>query len=116
MAGFRPRARALAATLLAGLLCPVAWSVGPAGATDDPTCVGKGEYNKVKSGMSITKLQKTFHGQAPFAQTTGKGKQRFRWYVACEAWQPDLDVVVRFHEPVVGRRTVTKKRLDVYVA
>ena len=53
------------------------------------------------------------HGQLPFADTDGKGKQRYRWYVACEDWQPDLDVSVRYHQPVVGRRTVNKKALDV---
>ena len=102
-----------AAALLAGLLCV---APPPAIAADDGTCVGQGEYKNIESGMSISKLQQAVHGQIPFAETTGKGKQHDRWYVACDAWQPDRDVVVRFHEPVVGRRTVTKKRLDVYVA
>ena len=65
--------------------------------------------------MTIDKLGKVLHGQLPFADTDGKGKLRFRWYVACEDWQPDLDVSVRYHQPVVGRRTVNKKALDVYV-
>ena len=116
MAGSRPRARALAASLLAGLLCPVAGAVGPAVAADDGTCVGSGEYKDIKAGMNITKLQQALHGQAPFAETSGKGKQRYRWYSACDAWQPDLDVVVRILQPVVGRRTVTKKSVDAYVA
>jgi hypothetical protein len=116
MAGSRPRARALAATLLAALVCPVTGAVGPAVAADDGTCVGQGEFKNITPGMSITKLQQAVHGQAPFAETTGKGKQRYRWYVACDAWQPDFDVVVRFLQPVVGRRTVTKKSLDAYVA
>ena len=66
--------------------------------------------------MTIEKLGKILHGQMPFADTDGKGKQRIRWYVACEEWQPDKDVAVRYHQPVVGRRTVTKKALAVYVA
>jgi hypothetical protein len=102
-----------AAALLAGLL---ASAPSPALAADDGTCVGQGEYKKIAAGMSISKLQQAVHGQAPFAETTGKGRQRYRWYVACDAWQPDLDVVVRYHEPVVGRRTVTRKGLDVYSA
>jgi hypothetical protein len=108
-----------AALLLAGLLCPVAGPVSglaPAGAADDGTCVGSGEYKTIAAGMSIAKLQKAVHDQAPFAETAGKGKQRYRWYTACDAWQPDLDVAVRYHQPVVGRRTVTKKALAVYVA
>ena len=118
MTGSRPRARALAATLLAALLClgwSVTGSVDPAVAADDGTCVGQGEYKKIASGMNITKLQQVVHDQAPFAETMGKGKKRYRWYAACDAWQPDLDVVVRVHQPVVGRRTVTKKALDAYV-
>ena len=116
MAGSRPRARALAATLLAGLLCPVTGVVGPAVAVDDGTCVGQGEYRSVKAGMNVTKLQLALHGQAPFAEAKGKGNQRNRWYTACDAWQTDLDVVVRILQPVVGRRTVIKKSLGVYVA
>jgi hypothetical protein len=116
MAGSRPRARALAATLLAGLLCPVTGAIAPAVAADDGTCVGQGEYKSIKAGMSVTKLQQAVHGQAPFAEAAGRGKQRFRWYAACDAWQPDLDIVVRILQPVVGRRTVTKKAIDAYVA
>jgi hypothetical protein len=119
MSGSRPRARALAAPLLAAVLClgwAVAGSVVPAVAADDGTCVGRGEYKHIVSGMNITKLQQVVHDQTPFAETAGKGKQRYRWYAACDAWQPDLDVVVRVHQPVVGRRTVTKKALDTYVA
>ena len=66
--------------------------------------------------MTIQKLGKVLDDQVPFAETEGKGKKGYRWYVACEAWQPDLDVSVRYHQPVVGRRTVSKKALDVYVA
>ena len=116
MAGSRPRARALAATLLAGLLCPATGAIGPAVAADDGTCVGQGEYRNIKAGMNVTKLQLALHGQAPFAEAMGRGKQRYRWYAACDAWQPDLDVVVRILQPVVGRRTVIKKAVDVYVA
>jgi hypothetical protein len=87
-----------------------------AGAADDGTCVGKGEYKRIRGGMSIEKLTHVLHGQTPFADTEGKGKQHVRWYVACDAWQPDKDVRVRYHQPVVGRRTVTGKKLAVYVA
>jgi hypothetical protein len=66
--------------------------------------------------MTIQKLGQVLQGQIPFAETEGKGKTRFRWYAACDAWQPDLDVLVRYHQPVVGRRTVSKKSLDVFVA
>ena len=104
-----------ALVLLAGSACPVALAA-PAGADDDPTCVGSGEYKNITAGMTIAKLQQAVHDQVPFAETVGKGKKRYRWYVACEAWKPDLDVVVRFHQPVVGRRTVTKKALAVYAA
>jgi hypothetical protein len=104
-----------AALVLAGLLCPGS-GLAPAVAADDGTCVGQGEYKSITSGMSISKLQQAVHGQAPFADTAGKGRQRYRWYVACDAWQPDLDVAVRYRQPVVGRRTVTKKSLAVYVA
>jgi hypothetical protein len=119
MAGSRPRGRALAASLLATLLCvggAVTGSVGPAVAADDGTCVGQGEYKAIKAGMNITKLQQAVHGQAPFAEAAGRGKLRYRWYAACDAWQPDLDVVVRILQPVVGRRTVTRKSVDTYVA
>jgi hypothetical protein len=116
MSRFRARTRAalpslaslaLAATLVTGLGTV-------AHAANDDTCVGKGEFGRIKPGMSIDKLGMVLHGQAPFAQTTGMGRQRYRWYVACEAWEPDMDVAVRYHQPIVGRRTVTKKRLDVY--
>ena len=100
-----------AVALLAGLLCPVTTAVAAA----DGTCVGEGEYKAIKSGMSIEKLTDVLHGQKPFAESIGKGKQRFRWYVACDEWQPDEDVAVRYHQPIVGRRTVTKKSLSVYV-
>ena len=117
MAGSRPRDRALTASLLAALLC-AGWSVtgsaGPAVAADDGTCVGLGEYKDIKAGMNITKLQQAVHGQVPFAEAAGRGKVRFRWYAACDAWQPDLDVVVRILQPVVGRRTVTRKSVDTY--
>ena len=102
-----------AAVLLAALLSP---GLAPVAVADDGTCVGEGEYRAIKGGMSIAKLQQTLHGQIPFAETAGSGKQRYRWYVACEAWQPDADVAVRYLKPVVGRRTVTKKSLDVFVA
>ena len=105
------RASLPALALLAGLLCPTPAAL----AADDGTCVGKGEYSAIKSGMSIEKLTDVLHGQKPFAETAGKGKQRYKWYVACDAWQPDEDVAVRYHQPVVGRRTVIKKSLDVYV-
>lgn len=104
-----------AALLLAGLLCPAA-GAAPAMAADDGTCVGSGEYKNITAGMSIAKLQQAVHGQTPFAETDGKGKQRYRWYTACDAWQPDLDVAVRYLQPVVGRRTVIRKSLAVYVA
>ena len=111
----RPRthtpATALAALAVVACLLPS----GAAQAVDG-TCVGKGEYGQIKPGMTIQKLGMVLHGQTPFATVDGKGKHRFRWYAACDAWKPDLDVVVRYHQPVVGRRTVTKKSLDVFVA
>ena len=83
----------------------------------DNTCVGQGEYKRIHGGMTIQKLVEVLDGQTPFAESAGaNNKQRIRWYAACEDWQPDKDVVVRYHQPVVGRRTVTKKGLDVYVA
>ena len=109
-ASTRTPAATLAALVLACLLPAM-----PAQAADDGTCVGKGEYNRITAGMTIEKLGKVQHGQLPFAETEGKGKQRYRWYVACEEWKPDLDVSVRYHQPVVGRRTVNKKALDIYV-
>ncbi len=113
-----PRSRTVlpAAAVLAGLLCPAVALVPAAVAAANGTCVGEHEFAKITSGMSMTKLQKAVHGQVPFADTAGKGKQRYRWYVACDDWQPDLDVAVRYHQPVVGRRTVTKKSLAAYVA
>jgi hypothetical protein len=111
----RRAAPALAALALAACLLPgVVWSA--AGAADDGTCVGKGEYRRIKGGMSIQKLGEVLHGQTPFAESTSNGKHRTRWYAACDAWQPEKDVSVRYHQPVVGRRTVTKKSLGVYVA
>jgi len=101
---------ALVACLLPGLV------PGAAAAADDGTCVGKGEYKKIHGGIGIQKLATILHGQTPFADTAGKGSKRVRWYVACEEWQPVKDVAVTYHQPVVGRRTVTKKNLDVYVA
>ncbi len=102
----------LAALAVLACLLPAA----PSQAADDGTCVGKGEYGRIKSGMTIEKLGKVLHGQLPFAESDGKGKQRYRWYAACEEFQPDLDVSVRYHQPVVGRRTVNKKALAVYVS
>jgi hypothetical protein len=109
---------AAAATLatLALVACLVPGLVSGAVAADDGTCVGKGEFKRIHGGMTIEKLGKVLHDQTPFADIEGKGKKRIRWYVACEAWQPDKDVAVSYHQPVVGRRTVTKKALDVYVA
>jgi len=103
-----------ALVLLAGLAMPL--SPGAAMAADDGTCVGRGEYKAIKSGMTIDKLGEALHGQTPFADEEAKGKQRTRWYAACDIWQPDKDVAVRYHQPVVGRRTVTKKSLRIYVA
>ena len=110
----RPRTHTPATALAA--LAVVACLLPPAAQAVDGTCVGKGEYREIKAGMSIEKLGKVLHGQTPFADTEGKGKHRFRWYAACDAWEPDLDVVVRYHQPVVGRRTVTKKSLGAFVA
>ena len=108
-----PAATLAALAVLAVLACLL--PATPAQAADDGTCVGKGEYTRITAGMTIDKLGKVLHGQLPFAETEGKGKQRYRWYVACEVWKPGLDVSVRYHQPVVGRRTVTKKALDIYV-
>ena len=77
-------------------------------------CVSKAEFELIHSGMTIQKLGNVLDGQVPFATADGKGNQHFRWYVACEAWQPDRDVKVRYHQAAVGRRTVTKKALAVY--
>jgi hypothetical protein len=114
MSGASTRTPAATLAALAVLACLLPTT--PAQAADDGTCVGKGEYRRIKAGMTIEKLGKVLHGQLPFADTEGKGKQRYRWYAACEDWQPDLDVAVRYHQPVVGRRTVNKKALAVYVA
>jgi hypothetical protein len=111
----RASARAPAATLAALVMLASLLTATSARAADDGTCVGKGEYGRIKAGMTIEKLGKVLHGQVPFADVEGRGKQRYRWYVACEDWKPDLDVSVRYHQPVVGRRTVVKKALDVYV-
>ena len=117
MPHFRARRRAsapvLAALVLVASLAPGLVG-GPAVAADDGTCVGKAEFKRVHGGMTIEKLGKVLHGQVPFADTEGKGKKRTRWYVACDDWKPDLDVAVTYHQPVVGRRTVTKKALAVY--
>jgi hypothetical protein len=110
------RASLPAASLLAIALCLPVLAPSVTVASDDGTCVGSGEYKAIKLGMSIDKLGKVLHGQTPFATTDGRGKTRYRWYFACEAWQPDQEVVVRYHQPVVGRRTVSRKALDVYVA
>ena len=101
--------------LLAALATPVL-PPAAASAADDPTCVGAGEYRAIKSGMSIAQLQQAVHGQVPFAETAGHGKQRYRWYTACDAWRTDGDVAVRYLKPVVGRRTVTKKQVAVFEA
>ena len=53
--------------------------------------------------MTIQKLGKVLDDQAPFAETKGKGNKAYRWYDACAAWQPDLDVIVRYHQAPVGR-------------
>ena len=111
----RALAPALGALVLAVSLVP-GLVTGSAQAGDDGTCVGKGEYQKIHGGITIQKLVSILDGQTPFADTSLKGAKRIRWYVACEEWEPDKDVAVRYHEPVVGRRTVTKKSLDVYVA
>jgi hypothetical protein len=100
-------ASALIASLLPGLMSAAAQA-------DDPTCVGKGEYRKIKGGMAIQKLAILLDGQVPFAEVEGQGTQRVRWYTACDAWQPVKDVKVRYRQPVVGRRTVTGKKLAVY--
>jgi hypothetical protein len=105
-----------AASLLAVVLCLPVLAPSVSVASDDGSCVGSGEYKAIKVGMTIEKLGKVLHGQTPFATIDGRGKTRYRWYFACEAWEPDRDVVVRYHQPVVGRRTVSKKALDVYVA
>jgi len=66
--------------------------------------------------LSVPRVfEKIYNSSEQKAETEGKGKQRYRWYVACEEWKPDLDVSVRYHQPVVGRRTVNKKALDIYV-
>jgi hypothetical protein len=113
----RPRNRAAAPALatLALVACLLPGLVsGAAEAADDGTCVGKGEYRSIHGGMGIQKLTTLLDGQTPFVDAAGKGNKRIRWYVACDAWQPDKDVAVSYHQPVVGRRTVTKKALDVY--
>ena len=115
----RPRNRAAAPALatLALVACLLPGLVsGVATAADDGTCVGRGEYKRIHGGMGVQKLSTVLHGQTPFADTAGKGNKRTRWYFACDEWQPDKDVAVSYRQPVVGRRTVTKKLLDVYVA
>jgi hypothetical protein len=112
MSPSRTPARSAPALLLLAVLATPATGH----AADDPTCVGPREYKAITSGMSIAQLQKAVHGQVPFAETDGHGKQHYRWYAACDAWRPDDDVAVRYLKPVVGRRTVTKKQLAVYPA
>lgn len=101
-------ALALSASLVPGLVAGEA-------VADDPSCVGKGEYKKIRGGMTIQKLAALLDGQTPFAVVEGKGRQRIRWYAACDGWQSVKDVAVRYRQPVVGRRTVTGKKLAVYV-
>jgi len=110
-----------ALALLAGLAMPLApvfaqaaGQPGTGNRAGDDTCVGRGEYKAINRGMTIEKLAATLNSQTPFADVEGKGKQRLRWYAACDDWQPQKDVAVRYHQPVVGRRTVTKKSLAVY--
>ena len=113
--GFSPRARraaalaalALSASVLPGLVA------GSANA-DDATCVGRAEYKRIKGGMSIQRLAEVLDGQVPFADLEGRGTARVRWYDACETWQSVKDVRIRYREPLVGRRTVTGKKLAVY--
>jgi hypothetical protein len=115
--GSRPRAprlAALAALALSASLLP-GLAAGPASA-DDPTCVGRAEYKKIKGGMSIQRLSELLDGQVPFADLKGEGTTRIRWYDACETWQSVNDVKVRYRDPLVGRRSVTGKRLAVYEA
>ncbi len=83
-------------------------------AADDPACVGKQEYRRIKGGISLQKLTSLLDGQAPIADLQSGKRHRVRWYAACDGWQPVKDVRVRYHRPVVGRRTVAGKRLAVY--
>ncbi len=78
-------------------------------------CVSKAEFDRIHSGMTIQKLGVVLDGQTPFATTDGKGNQHYRWYDACDGWEPDRDVKVRYPQAAVGRRAVTKKALAVYV-
>lgn len=113
--GSRPRARqaaALAALALSVSLVP--GLVGASASADDPACVGRAEYKKIKGGMSIQKLAQLLDGQVPFADLKGRGTTRIRWYDACETWQKVKDVKVRYRQPLVGRRSVTGKKLAVY--
>jgi hypothetical protein len=80
----------------------------------DTPCVSKAEYELIRPGMTIQKLAKVLDDQPPFATIDGKGKQHYRWYDACQEWQPERDVLVRYHQAPVGRRTVTKKALEVF--
>jgi hypothetical protein len=109
------RSRVSALALLGAAVSTLVLPLAGASATDDGTCVGKGEYKAIRHGMTISQLADALHGQAPFADVEGRGKQRVRWYAACDAWQPVKDVMVTYHQPVVGRRTVTKRALKVYV-
>ena len=111
-ASTRTPAATLAALVLACLLPAM-----PAQAADDGTCVGKGEYSRIKNGMTIDKLGKgAATANAPSPTPTARASSATVGNVACEDWQPDLDVSVRYHQPVVGLTHVTKKALDVYVA
>ena len=104
---------ALAALVLLASLVPGLMSVSAQ--ADDPSCVGRAEYRQIKGGMSIPKLTALLDGQVPFADLEAQKTQRVRWYAACDTWQPVRDVKIRYRQPVVGRRTVTGKKLAVYV-
>ncbi len=104
---------ALAALTLGASLVP--GLVSGAAVADDPSCVAKAEYKKIKGGMTIQKLAALLDGQKPFADVKGQGPKRVRWYAACDNWQEVKDVSVRYRKHVVGRRTVMGKKLAVYV-
>ncbi len=100
-------ALALSASLGPGLVSAVA-------SADDATCVGRAEFKRIKSGMGLQKLGELLDGQAPLADLEASPRMRVRWYAACDGWQPVKDVRVRYHKPLVGRRTVAGKNLGVY--
>jgi hypothetical protein len=100
-------ALALVVALLPGL------TAGAARA-DDPTCVGRAEYRQIHGGMTFQKLTQLLDGQTPLADREINSRLRVRWYAACDGWQPVKDVAVRYHKPVVGRRTVAGKKLGIY--